>query len=201
MARTPDPTRKPALVEQILEYLLDKPLSAMTFRTIAKGIGVSTYTLVYQFGTRAELVHEIVAAISARTSTIESRLDRAPTLDTYIEGLIISWEWAVQPRNRQLQRLEFEAGMVESVFPDEFTSTRGLFAKWMNIGTTGLISLGLSPEDAALETRLIVNTFHGMQYDLVLNNDAEAATAALHRAAEQHRARIEHLLAATPLVE
>ena len=66
MSRRPDPERKPELVAQILDYLLDKPLSSLTFRTLASGLGVSTFTLVYHFGTRAELLSEIVAAISGR---------------------------------------------------------------------------------------------------------------------------------------
>lgn len=196
MARTPDPSRKPALVEQILDHLLDKSLADMSFRTLAKGIGVSTYTLVYQFGTRAELLREIVQAISARTSVIQSRLIDESSLDIYIEGLVLSWEWAAQPRNRQLQRLEFEAGMLEAVHPDELTITRGLYERWMSIGTSALLGLGLSAEDAEGETRLIVNTFHGIQYDLVLNDDVPAATRSLERAVEQHRARIEALMPA-----
>ncbi|MDZ4044379.1 MAG: TetR/AcrR family transcriptional regulator [Rhodoglobus sp.] len=198
MARTPDPLRKPALLAQILDYLLDKSLGEVTFRTLAKGIGVSTYTLVYHFGTRAELLSEIVEAISERTTLIQSRLAEETSLDLYIEGLLVSWEWAVQPRNRQLQRLEFEAGMLESVHPDELTFTRALYGRWMAIGRDALTGLGLSPEDADAETRLIVNTFHGIQYDLVLNDDPAAATAALHLAAAQHRDRVAALMPVEP---
>lgn len=194
MARTPDPARKPALLEQILDYLLDKPLSAMSFRTLAKGLGVSTYTLVYHFGSRAELLRDIVQAISARTTVIQSRLVDESSLDIYIEGLLLSWEWAVQPRNRQLQRLEFEAGMLEAVHPDELQITRALYERWMSIGRAALEGLGLSPDDADAETRLIVNTFHGIQYDLVLNNDVPAATGSLERAAAQHRDRVAALM-------
>lgn len=200
MARTPDPLRKPALLEQILDFLLDKSLADMSFRTLAKGVGVSTYTLVYHFGTRAELLREIVQAISSRSSVIQSRLIDESSLDIYIGGLVLSWEWAVQPRNRQLQRLEFEAGMLEAVHPDELTITRALYARWLSIGTEALEGLGLSPEDAAAETRLIVNIFHGIQYDLVLNDDVPGATATLERAVEQHRARIEALMPAEPPV-
>ncbi|MGX5679786.1 TetR/AcrR family transcriptional regulator [Schumannella luteola] len=196
MARTPDPARKPALLEQILDYLLDKPLSTMSFRTLASALDVSTYTLVYHFGSRAELLRDIVQAISARTSVIQSRLIDESSLDIYIEGLLLSWEWAAQPRNRQLQRLEFEAGMLEAVHPDELSITRALYQRWMSIGCDALEGLGLSPEDAEIETRLIVNTFHGIQYDLVINDDVPAATRSLERAAEQHRERVAALLAA-----
>ncbi len=196
MSRTPDPSRKPELLEQTLDYLIDKPLSCLTFRTLAKALGVSTYTLVYQFGTRDELVRDIVGAISARASVIQQRLEAdTASLDTYFEGLVISWQWTLEPRNRELQRLEFEAGLLEAVERDRLFSTRELYARWQTIGRDALVTFGLRPDDAELETRVLVNTFHGIQYDLILNRDAERATASFERAMQQHRASIEALLA------
>ncbi len=124
MARTPDPARKPALLAQTLEYLLDKPLATLTFRTLATALDVSTFTLVYHFGTRAELIREVLRAISERATFMERRLVDDVTLDTYFENLQLSWEWTLDPRNRQLQRLEFEAAMLESLQPDEYTFAR-----------------------------------------------------------------------------
>ena len=195
MARTPDLERKPELLAQILEYLLDKSLSSLSFRTLAKALEVSTFTLVYQFGTRAELIREIVHAISARSDVIQDRLEGgAATLDTYFEGLAISWEWTVEPRNRALQRLEFEAGLMESLHPAEHTFARGVYEHWQHIGQAALRSFGMSERDAAIESRLLIDTFQGIQYDLVLNDDEKKATAAFTRAMEHHRARIEAML-------
>ena len=195
MARTPDPSRKPELVEQILEYLLDKPLSSVTFRSLASGLGVSTFTLVYHFGTRADLIREVIQAISARSGIVEGlNRDAQATLETFVEGLELSWEWSIQPRNRQLQRLEFEAGMLESLRPGEHGFMRDLYRHWVDIGRDAMIRFGMDPEDAEAEARVIVNAFHGLQYDLVLNNDVPAATRAFERALEQHRSRIEHFV-------
>jgi AcrR family transcriptional regulator len=195
MPRRPDPLRKPQLISEILDYLLDKSLASVSFRTIAQALGVSTYTLVYQFGTRAQLLREIVAAVSTRASGIEERLQaNAGTLDVYFEGLVMSWQWTLEPRNRQLQRLEFEAALIESVEPEHHTFTRALFNTWQRIGQEALESVGLSSEDAAVESRLVVDTFYGIQYDFVLNHDAAPATAAFELAIARHRDRIEQLL-------
>src|ERR1700710_3131750 len=106
MPRHPDPLRKPQLLAEILDYLLDKSLASVSFRTIAQALGFSTYTLVYHFGTRDELLSEIVAALSTRATGIEELMETAPnTLDRYFEGLEESWKWTLVPRNRQLQRL------------------------------------------------------------------------------------------------
>jgi AcrR family transcriptional regulator len=195
MPRHPDPLRKPQLTADILEHLLDKPLASMSFRTIAAALGCSTYTLVYHFGSRANLLSEIVAAASTRSTGIEQRLQSNPdSLDTYFDGLVMSWEWTLKPRNRQLQRLEFEASLIEAVDPDNHEFSRALYATWLRIGREALVTLGLSERDADLETRVIVDTFYGIQFDFVLNGDAERATEAFDLVLARHRVRLESLL-------
>jgi AcrR family transcriptional regulator len=198
MPRHPDPLRKPQLLGEILDYLLDKSLASVSFRTIAQALGFSTYTLVYHFGTRDQLLSEIVAAVSTRATVIEDLMENAPnTLERYFDGLEESWKWTLVPRNRQLQRLEFEAALIESLEPSTHSFSRALFDTWLRIGRTALTSLGLEPAAAELESRLVVNTFYGIQYDYVLNGDATPATQAFEEAMRIHRARIEALLPAT----
>jgi AcrR family transcriptional regulator len=198
MPRHPDPLRKPQLLGEILDYLLDKPLASVSFRTIAQSLGFSTYTLVYHFGTRDQLLSEIVAAVSTRTVAVEEQMLETPdTLDTYFKGLDESWAWTLQPRNRQLQRLEFEASLIEAVQPDKHEFSRALFATWQRIGQSALISLGVDPADAALEVRMLVDNFYGIQYDFVLNGEAEPATRAFNETMRRHRERVEALLPET----
>ncbi len=195
MPRHPDPLRKPQLLAEILDYLLDKSLASVSFRTIALALGFSTYTLVYHFGTRDQLLSEIVAAVSTRTVEVEQQMVDAPdTLDAYFRGLEESWAWTLQPRNRQLQRLEFEASLIEAVEPDKHDFSRALFATWQRIGQQALISLGIPERDAVVEVRMLVDNFYGIQYDFVLNGDAEPATRAFTEAMRRHRERIESLL-------
>jgi AcrR family transcriptional regulator len=195
MPRQPDPLRKPQLLAEILDYLLDKSLASVSFRTIAQALGFSTYTLVYHFGTRDQLLSEIVAAVSTRSIAVEEQMRDTPDiLNTYFLGLEESWAWTLQPRNRQLQRLEFEASLIEAVAPDKHDFSRALFDTWQRIGQTALVSLGIEPDDAALEVRMLVNSFYGIQYDYVLNGEAEIATRAFAETMRRHRQRIEGLL-------
>ena len=195
MPRHPDPLRKPQLLGEILEYLLDKSLASVSFRTIAQALDCSTYTLVYHFGTRDQLLSEIVAAVSTRATVIDDLMRTAPNaLDRYFAGLEESWDWTLQPRNRQLQRLEFEAALIEAVEPGTHTFSRSLFDTWLRIGREALTSLGIESATAEVEARLVVDTFYGIQYDFVLNGDAKAATSAFNEAMRVHRQRIEDLL-------
>jgi AcrR family transcriptional regulator len=197
MSRRPDPERKPQLLEQILDYLIDKPLSALTFRTLADHLGVSTFTLSYHFGSRAELVAEIVRAITTRVATVENSLeDTTDDLGAWIAALEYSWQWTLDPRNRQLKRLEFEAAMAEALHPDEHAVIGDLMSAWHRIGVTALVKIGMPVNDADLEARLVRDLFDGMQYDLVVTGDEERTTQAFYALMARHRARLETFQAA-----
>lgn len=195
MTRKPDPARKKELLAGILDYLLDRSLATLSLRTLANALNVTTGTLVYQFGTRAEMIREIVQAISSRQVDIQEKLAQNPgDLNAYFDGLEMSWNWTLQLRNRKLQRMEFEAAMVETLDRDSYTIIRTLYSTWLEQGTEALRALGLSSSDAAIEARVLVNFIYGAQYDLVVNDNAEAATLAFHRLVARHRLHLEELI-------
>jgi AcrR family transcriptional regulator len=193
VTREADPQKKPALLQQVVDYLIDKPLSALTFRGLATALGVSPFTLVYHFGTRAELVREIIGAIATRQRGFETVLDpEQVTIESYLEGLRNTFELTLQPRNRAMQRLEFEAQMLEAVEP-QHGLTRAVHEELQTRGRDTLVALGLDEKDAAIESRLLIDTFYGIQIGLVINNDDERAAEAFDRALHQHRERVSTL--------
>jgi AcrR family transcriptional regulator len=199
MTRKQDGEKKPALLERIVDHLLDKPLSALSFRTLAVALNVSTFTLVYHFGARADLVREIIAAIATRQLGFETVLDpKNVTIESYFTNLRRTFTMTLLPRNRALQRLEFEAQMLEALEP-EHAVTRVIRADLQDRGRDTLIALGLTREDATIESRLLVDTFYGIQVGLVVNGDDARATAAFDRAMQQHRERVTTLGTARPV--
>jgi AcrR family transcriptional regulator len=194
MTRAPDPALKPALLERVLDHLLDKPLSALTFRSLAVALNVSTFTLIYHFGARANLVREIIAAIATRQRGFESLavdLDNL-TLDSYLDGLRSTFELSLQPRNLALQRLEFEAQMLEALEPHT-SLTRAVHEGLQDRFRDALLALGLGADDARIESWLLTDTFYGIQVGLVVNQDELRARASFDRAMDQHRLRILEL--------
>jgi AcrR family transcriptional regulator len=191
MARRADSEKKPALLERIIDHLVDKPLSALSFRTLAAALDVSTFTLVYHFGTRSELVRDIISAIANRQRGFSNLLSLDDiTVESYLAQLQTGFEQTLGPRNRALQRLEFEAQMLESLEDQQDALTRTVHENLQNGGRAALVALGLSEEDASIESRLLVDTFYGIQVGLVVNDDIPRATEAFRRAMEQHRDRI-----------
>ena len=191
MTRQADALKKPALLDQILDFLLDKPLSALTFRSVATALNVSTFTLVYHFGTRADLVRDIIEAIAYRQRGFEAvAVPGAVTLDSYLDSLQATFELTLMPRNRALQRLEIEAQMLEALEVDVPPVTRTAHQELQALQENTLVSLGLSRDEAGLEGRLIIDTFYGIQVGLVVNGDDDRSRAAFALALQQHRDRI-----------
>jgi AcrR family transcriptional regulator len=194
MTRQADLAKKPALLEQIVDHLVDKPLSGLTFRGLASALGVSAFTLVYHFGTRDELVHEIIGSIATRQRGFETVFDpKTVTLDSYFIGLRQTFDLTLFPRNRALQRLEFEAQMLEAVASDP-AITKFAHQELDLRARDTLIALGLEPGRATVESQLLIDTFYGIQVGLVVTGDIDRATASFERALENHREKITPLI-------
>jgi AcrR family transcriptional regulator len=194
MPRPADPQRKPVLLEQIIEHLLDRPLATLSLRTIAAGLGVSTYTLVYHFGSRAQLLHDIVEAISSHQLATVAIVDReGGDVESHLRNLRESWAWILVPRNLQLQRLEFEASMLEAQDGEQTGVTRLVFERWHRTGREALKRMGLPDAAADLEARIMTDTMYGLQYDLIVNRNIDAANDAFAGALEAYGDRIAAL--------
>ena len=186
--RTSDPSRRDVLLSEIVDHLGDSSLASFSFRTLARSLGVSTYSLVYYFGTREELLCEIVRAIAQRQKSAEPRTEEIISIDDHLAQIRASFDWQLDPKNLKVQRLEFEAATLEA--PDSHALTRSVFGYWMTETERILVNLGLSTADAAIEARILNNLFYGFQYDLVVNGDFAAASTAFSVMLERYR---EHL--------
>ncbi|HEU4666162.1 MAG TPA: TetR/AcrR family transcriptional regulator [Arthrobacter sp.] len=178
MARPTRSERKAELLAAILDYLMDKTLAELTFRSLAEGLGMSAYVLVYHFGTRDQLINDIVVSI-------ESRLDRMRNTDVrdidraaWREFLLDSWQWTMAQRNRHLTRLEFEATAQDIVAAEPRGTSQEHFRMLHHKTRDWLMVQGIPEEFADTDARLFTSTFYGLQFDFVVMNEPEAATKA-----------------------
>lgn len=196
MARRTDPSRKPELLAAIVDHLREHALSGVTFRTLADALGVSPFTLVYHFGTRNELILEIIRAVTARQQqVIDAELAVEPSLDSHIAAIRDSWLEFLVPSTRALLRLEFEAALMEVTDPTLRAGGRDVHARWVEWGTEALERLGVETTEARIEARILVDQLYGFQIDLVVTRDDAGATAAFDRALDSYRDRVAALIA------
>jgi AcrR family transcriptional regulator len=194
MARPPNPQRKTELLEQILEYLQDKPLAGLSFRTLAAGLGVSSYVLVYHFGNREQLMQEISSKLHARDHELQRPDVQSWSRADYNDWLHEVWTWLVHERTRHLERLGLEAAMHELVEQNPSGAARQNFQHWIDHTRTFLTTQGVDPEAAAADARLLVASFYGLAYDHLINNETDAATGAFEVMVDDFWRRLDRRL-------
>ncbi|GAB3279428.1 TetR/AcrR family transcriptional regulator [Sinomonas notoginsengisoli] len=174
MARPPRPERKHELLEQILDFLLDSTLAELTFRSLADGLGISSYVLVYHFGNREQLVTEIIRGIMRRYEPLESGSPASAAPEDFLVWARRAFELCLDNRGRHLQRLEFEASVQDVVAErprgagvESFEHWRGFLARWLR-------GRGVPPKRSASLARLYVAAIMGLLYDFVITGDRPA---------------------------
>src|SRR4051812_30005119 len=126
-----------------MEHVATEPLSRMTFRSLASALGVSTYSFVYHFGSRQEMIDAILEEgvrqqSESLTGIDMTAFDRDQFRDWYKEA----FRHSLREGNRTALRLQFEAGALEPIDPDIGKRVTILFTQWRGGGHNGLHKQG-----------------------------------------------------------
>jgi AcrR family transcriptional regulator len=175
VASKPKPARKRAeLLEGVIQHLAQHGLSDATFRSLAKALGISTYPLVYYFGTKEELLGAVVAEVERRqrqpAEVVSFAGDAAADAGAY-------WKWSLE--NRDLLRLDYEIIMRDAQTPGRFGPLRRVaFDHWHTLWTKRFVSAGMPRADARVEATRVVAAIVGLQFDLIATGDEKRTTKA-----------------------
>lgn len=171
MGRPTDPTIRPRLLDKILEVMRDQPLTWVTFRGLAGRLGVSSYTLTYHFGSRAELIDTILATtVKARAEIIGSIDLTTLTRDEMRSFLREGYSLSLTEPYLAGVRLQFEAGALEGVDPDMGTRIHNSHHIWTTQFHAWLSNQGAQEPVATHAARAIADMFFGAHFGFVLNH-------------------------------
>lgn len=162
-----------------MEHVATEPLSRMTFRSLATALGVSTYSFVYHFGSRREMIDAILEEGVRQQN--ESQVgfdivsfDRAQLRDWYRQA----FRHSLRESNRTGLRLQFEAGVLEPIAPDLGTRIGSAFSAWRETIRSWLKKQGVDARRAGVLAHNLVDTTAGLQFGFLLSGDRTAAIAA-----------------------
>ena len=99
MARPVNPNRKSETLGRAAEYVLEHGLAGLSLRPLARALGTSPRMLLYDFGSKQQLVADVLAEIRRR----EERL-----LDADVRTLEDVWGWIAAAEREPFLRLFFE---------------------------------------------------------------------------------------------
>ena len=163
MGRTPEPERKEALLEKAVDYVLARGLEGMSLRPMASAVGTSPRVLLYHFGSKEQLVAEVVAAARVRLREELAAFEGASLED--------AWDHISAPRMEPYWRLT--AQVLALGLADESAYSRslpGIVHDWLATRPPG--------QSPPLGT-LVVAAFRGLMIDLLATGERERVEAAV----------------------
>jgi AcrR family transcriptional regulator len=166
MARPVDPHRCTAVLEKAADYVLERGLTGLSLRPLAKALGTSPRMLLYDFETKERLIHEILAEIRRREVSL---------LDAQVHTLDDVWRWIAAPEREPFLRLFFEI-YVDALGREE---AEPLVRDWLDYLQTSWHP----PVDEATAT-LMVAVVRGLLLDRLATGDHERTDEALRRFAD-----------------
>lgn len=147
----------------------------MTFRSLASALGVSTYSFVYHFGSRQEMIDAILEeGVRQQTAPQQhvdlTTFDRDQFRDWYKEAFRAS----LKDQNRTGMRLQFEAGALEPIDPDIGKRVTTSFTDWRNVVKAWLKKQGVETRRAGMLAHWLVDSAAGFQFGFLLSGDRTA---------------------------
>ena len=166
MARPVDPTRRADVLARAADYVLERGLAGLSLRPLAKALGTSPRMLLYDFGSKEQLVQDVLAEIRRREVTL---------LEAEVRTLEDVWAWIAAPEREPFLRLFFEVyvgGLADG-------EAAPLVQDWLDF----LLEQWHPPVDEATAT-LMVAVVRGLLLDRLATGDTARTDAALGRFAD-----------------
>src|SRR5579859_3917570 len=91
-------TRKQALLDACIAYLLKHGIADLSLRPMAAAVGSSARLLIFHFGSKEKLLGEVLDGMQARLQQSFTRLLQAES-DTRVAPLRAFWDWALAREN------------------------------------------------------------------------------------------------------
>ena len=177
--------RRGELLEAVGEYVLEHGVASLSLRRVADAVGVSHVTLQHHFGTKEELVSEIVEHLLERTLLPQGVYTDGvpePTMDIGTRWRAL-WAHLSSPQGQRDIRLFVEV-LGQSLFDDVGyrDAVERSITHRIDLITTNLLNLGCPEDEARSYATLLLATLRGLSTDLLATGDRERLDAAFETA-------------------
>src|SRR3954470_354875 len=177
--RPPDQNRRAATLDRATDYVLANGLAGLSLRPLATALGTSTRMLLYDFGSKEQLVAEVLAEARRREAALLAEWRRANTSDAATLHTI--WHWIAADERVPFLRLFFEVYVDAMVHPERYAGgARAMVEDWL-----GVIAgdWGADTPDSATAT-LMIAVVRGLLLDRLATGESVRTDAALARFVE-----------------
>lgn len=167
------------MVDAALDHVAAHGIADLSLRRLGGAIGVSHRMLIHHFGSKEQLLLEIVRASERRQRELLARLRLEPGLSP-ADAARRLWQQLADPRLAGQERLFFEiCGHALRGRPEALPFLEGLVAEWLEPLAAAEEAAGADPATARSRARLGLATVRGLLLDLLATGDRAGVDAAL----------------------
>jgi AcrR family transcriptional regulator len=177
MARPADPGIRTRLREQAVDYVMTHGIGDLALRPLAKALKTNARMLIYHFGSREELMREILGGLRDREGArVERWIKSGRRPRTMPEFLRWYWRRVSAPQARSAVRLVFELYALALRNPREYPGVlEDPLAFWPKL----VQAIGIQSEVDETEATLLLAALRGLLLDLCATSDRRRTGAGL----------------------
>jgi AcrR family transcriptional regulator len=177
MARPADPGIRVRLRDQAVGYVMTHGIGDLSLRPLAKALKTNARMLIYHFGSREELMREILAGLRERESgRIERWMKSGRKPRSMPEFLRWYWRRISAPQARSAVRLVFELYALALRNPREYP---GVLEEPVAFWPKLVKAMGVESEVDEVEATLLLAASRGLLLDLCATSDRRRTGAAM----------------------
>ncbi|MEU1318638.1 MULTISPECIES: TetR/AcrR family transcriptional regulator [Streptomyces] len=171
--------RRAQLVEAAVDHVAAHGIADLSLRGLGAAIGVSHRMLIHYFGSKEQLLVEIVRTSERRQRDVLSRLRLEPGLSP-ADAARLLWRHLTDPRLAGQERLFFElCGHALRGRPEAVPVLEGLVTDWLEPLVAAEVGAGADPATARNRARLGLATVRGLLLDLLATGDRAGVDSAM----------------------
>jgi AcrR family transcriptional regulator len=169
VARPLDPKRRQELLDCSVDYVVANGISDLSLRPLAAAIGTQAPVLLHHFGSKEQLVVEILGSVRGR---LRAR-GRSAEAENPRSGLGAVWTWLSDSDQGPLMRLFFEAYGLALRHPDRYSDFIGhAIRDWLDEPLAAIDDVSAT---------LAIATVTGLVLDLLTTGDRIRVEDAMQR--------------------
>ena len=163
MSRTPSERRPAELKMAIVRYLALHGLSDLSLRPLAKAVGSSPRVLLYYFGSKENMVSEVLAEVRRQQASNYAEIHGRNLHEEYW----MVWKRMSAPDSARMFRLFFEAYGIALRRPKAYRSfLRSTVEDWLRMIADPLWREGYTCDDARAFATVMLAGLRGFMLDL-----------------------------------
>ncbi len=178
MARPADPGIRARLRSEAVAYVMTHGIGDLALRPLAKALKTNARMLIYHFGSREELMREILAGLREREGArVERWMKSGRKPRTMPEFLRWYWRRVSAPQARSAVRLVFELYALALRNPRDYP---GVLEEPVAFWPKLVQAMGIQSEVDETEATLLLAALRGLLLDLCATSDRRRTGAALN---------------------